>query len=283
MISPMLFYIVSFIYLGAVVLYVAHLAVRNNFIGRMATSLSWLALALQTLGFFLRWRESYLVGVGHVPLTNWYESLIFFSMSVAFLYLLMERKFKFRAAGLPAMFIAFVLSAYPSLSGAVTPNIQPLMPALKSNWLVSHVITCFFSYGAFAVSFGICIFYLIKRQVEKRGGQNAKWSRFLPASKVLDDMSYKMISIGFPLLTIGILTGAAWANTAWGTYWSWDPKETWSLITWLIYAAFLHARIALGWRGRRAAILNIFGFIAVIITYIGVNKLAIFQGLHTYV
>ena len=125
--------------------------------------------------------------------------------------------------------------------------------------------------------------YLLKQRAEKKDSDKGFLTNVLPESQMLDEMSYQIISIGFPLLTVGILTGAAWANTAWGTYWSWDPKETWSLITWLIYAAYLHARITLGWRGVRAAVINIIGFVAVIITYIGVNKLAIFQGLHSYV
>jgi cytochrome c-type biogenesis protein CcsB len=168
--------------------------------------------------------------------------------------------------------------AYASLN----PNdIQPLVPALKSNWLISHVVSCFVGYAAFAVSFGVSILYLFRARSEKRSPKSSEsfWD-FLPSSSALDEIGYKTIAIGFPLLTIGIVTGAFWANVAWGTYWSWDPKETWSLIVWLIYAAYLHARITRGWRGKRAAILSIVGFIATLFCYLGVNL--ILSGLHSY-
>ncbi len=159
--------------------------------------------------------------------------------------------------------------AYASL----TPNeIQPLVPALQSNWLISHVVTCFVGYAAFAVSFGVSFLYLFKVKAENRPGRkDGVLTGYLPASEVLDEVGYKTIAIGFPLLTIGIITGAFWANVAWGTYWSWDPKETWSLIVWLIYAAYLHARITKGWRGNKAAVLSIVGFSATLFCYLGVN------------
>lgn len=165
---------------------------------------------------------------------------------------------------------------------AMNPNdIQPLVPALQSNWLISHVVTCFVGYAAFALSFVVSILYLFKAGSEKRSPKSAgSFLCFLPSSAGLDEIGYKTIAIGFPLLTIGIVTGAFWANVAWGTYWSWDPKETWSLIVWLIYAAYLHARITRGWRGKRAAILSIVGFAATLFCYLGVNL--ILSGLHSY-
>jgi cytochrome c-type biogenesis protein CcsB len=168
--------------------------------------------------------------------------------------------------------------AYASLN----PNeIQPLIPALQSNWLISHVVTCFVGYAAFAVSFGVSFLYLFKMKTEKKPAKNpGGLLDYLPASDLLDEVGYKTIAIGFPLLTIGIITGAFWANVAWGTYWSWDPKETWSLIVWLIYAAYLHARITKGWRGKKAAALSIIGFSATIFCYLGVNLLL--SGLHSY-
>ncbi|MCL5808118.1 MAG: c-type cytochrome biogenesis protein CcsB, partial [Deltaproteobacteria bacterium] len=133
----------------------------------------------------------------------------------------------------------------------------------------------------FAVSFTVSILYLFKAGSERRFPKSSGDSGgVLPASSVLDEIGYKTIAIGFPLLTIGIVTGAFWANVAWGTYWSWDPKETWSLIVWLIYAAYLHARITRGWRGRKAAILSIVGFAATVFCYLGVNL--ILSGLHSY-
>ena len=161
-------------------------------------------------------------------------------------------------------------------------GIEPLVPALQSNWLLYHVITCFLGYAAFAVACGISIMYLIKTAIEgssTTASAGGLMSMF-PPLKVLDDLNYRSIMIGFPLLTLGIITGAAWANYAWGTYWSWDPKETWSLIVWFVYAAFLHARITKGWVGKRAAWLSVIGFAATIFCYLGVNLFL--SGLHSY-
>ncbi|MGA1865424.1 MAG: c-type cytochrome biogenesis protein CcsB, partial [bacterium] len=152
-------------------------------------------------------------------------------------------------------------------------------PALQSNWLLIHVVTCFFGYAAFAIAFGFSIMYLIKHGHEKDGLKTGFIS-LLPSSQVLDDLEYKAVAVGFPFLTLGIITGAAWAHYAWGSYWSWDPKETWSLITWFVYAAFLHARFTAGWRGKRTAILSILGFLFVLMTYFGVSFLL--GGLHSY-
>jgi cytochrome c-type biogenesis protein CcsB len=154
----------------------------------------------------------------------------------------------------------------------IDPNIRPLIPALQSNWLVAHVFTCFLGYAGFAVSFVAAILLLVSRA-------SANIASVLPDKRLLDEIVYRSILIGFPLLTLGIITGAAWAEHAWGSYWSWDPKETWSLITWLVYAGFLHARLSRGWSGRRTALLSVIGFFAVMFTYFGVNYL---PGLHSY-
>jgi cytochrome c-type biogenesis protein CcsB len=166
--------------------------------------------------------------------------------------------------------------AYASLSSNVRDEIEPLIPALQSNWLTYHVLTCFLGYAAFAVSFGASIAYLIKDRKANMSSENS----LLPQITVLDEVIYKGVGVGFLLLGIGIITGAVWANYAWGSYWSWDPKETWSLITWLIYATFLHARLTRGWRGKKTAILSIIGFCGVIFTFLGVNYLL--SGLHSY-
>jgi len=158
-------------------------------------------------------------------------------------------------------------------------SIQPLVPALQSYWLHAHVITCFVGYAAFAVSAGTAVMFLMKAKQEEAKTTGGVVG-VLPPTKVLDELVYKAIMWGFPFLTAGIITGAAWANYAWGTYWSWDPKETWSLIVWLVYAAFLHARVTRGWHGRRAAILSIAGFLATIMCYLGVNL--VLSGLHSY-
>ncbi|HDS15672.1 MAG TPA: c-type cytochrome biogenesis protein CcsB [Proteobacteria bacterium] len=277
--NTFIFSIVTFVYLAAMVVYVVYLAFRHPLVARSATVIllaGWLA---QTVAIGLRWYESYELGIGHAPMSNLYESLVFFSWTIIMLYLFIEYKYKISVLGAFVTPFAFLGMAYASISPAVNETIQPLVPALQSNWLISHVVTCFLGYAAFAVSCGLSITFILKKRYEESRRRGGPLGAF-PSSLVLDELVYKTIAIGFPLLTIGIVTGAAWANYAWGTYWSWDPKETWSLITWFIYAAFLHARITRGWRGIKAATLSIVGFLAVLFTYLGVNLLL--SGLHSY-
>jgi cytochrome c-type biogenesis protein CcsB len=280
MISARLVSAVTFLYLFCAVLYFIHLAFRAKRLGKFASGAAWVTLLIQTAAILLRWVESYQMGIGHIPLSNMYESLVFFSWGIALLYLLWERKLKSRVFGALALPFAFAFNAYASLAPGISAKIDPLIPALQSNWLHAHVITCFLAYSSFALSCAVGIIYLIKLRKKEEAGPGGKGSGLFPALDSLDELIYKTIVVGFPLLTIGIVTGAAWANYAWGAYWSWDPKETWSLITWFVYAIFLHARITRDWRGKRTAILSILGFIAVIFTYFGVNYLL--SGLHSY-
>jgi cytochrome c-type biogenesis protein CcsB len=277
MTNSLLFGISIFVYFFSMLLYVSYLAFRSEGIGKIATFSLFAGVLIETVAIGMRWYESYQLGIGRAPLTNLYESLVFFAWMIAIVYLLIERKFKIKALGAFVTPFPFIIMAYASLN----PNeIQPLVPALQSNWLISHVVTCFVGYAAFAVSFGASILYLFKVRVENLSAKSTGLLGYIPSSSTLDEVGYKTIAIGFPLLTIGIVTGAFWANVAWGTYWSWDPKETWSLIVWLIYAAYLHARITRGWRGTRAAALSIVGFLATIFCYLGVNL--ILSGLHSY-
>ncbi|NWF54057.1 MAG: c-type cytochrome biogenesis protein CcsB [Syntrophaceae bacterium] len=268
---------VTFLYLLCTVLYFIFLAFRAERLGRLATGAAWTTLGIQTTAILLRWVESYQLGFGRAPLTNMYESLVFFSWCIALLYLLWERNLKSRVIGAFALPFAFAFNAYASLAPGVSAKIDPLIPALQSNWLHAHVITCFLAYAAFALSCAVSIVYLIKL---RKKGKREKEGAFFPGLDSLDELIYRTIVVGFPLLTIGIVTGAAWANYAWGAYWSWDPKETWSLITWFVYAIFLHARISRDWRGKRTAILSLIGFVSVMFTYFGVNYLL--SGLHSY-
>ncbi len=278
MTNSLLFGITIFIYFFSMALYISYLAFRSETLGKICTFSLFTGVVVETSAIGLRWYESYQMGIGRAPLTNLYESLVFFAWTIAIFYLLMERKFKIKTVGAFVTPFPFIIMAYASLN----PNeIQPLVPALKSNWLIAHVVTCFVGYAAFAVSFGVSILYLFKMKAENKPGKNRGiLLDYLPSSELLDEIGYKTIAIGFPLLTIGIITGAFWANVAWGTYWSWDPKETWSLIVWLIYAAYLHARITRGWRGKKAALLSILGFAATLFCYLGVNLLL--SGLHSY-
>jgi cytochrome c-type biogenesis protein CcsB len=209
-----------------------------------------------------------------------YESLVFFSWCIALLNLLWEWKLKSRFLGAFTMPFAFLFIAYASLAPGISDRIDPLIPALQSNWLHAHVITCFISYASFALSCAMSIIYLMKLREKEKGQEETRLTTLFPSLDSLDGLVYKTIVVGFPLLTLGIVTGAAWANYAWGSYWSWDPKETWSLITWFVYAIFLHARFAREWRGKRTALLSIIGFAAVIFTYFGVNY--VLSGLHSY-
>ncbi len=268
----------TFAYLFATFFYVAYLAFRTRLVGNIATGLALLGVFVHTAGKVLRWVESYRMGIGHAPLSNMYESMSFFALCVMAAYLVVEWRFKVKTLGAVVAPIAFIILAANALF--FPDEIRPLVPALQSNWLLYHVITSFVSYGAFAVSFGISLVYLIKMRAEKGGLKEGSILAIFPDLKVLDEVNYKSIAVGFPLLSLGIITGAAWANYAWGTYWSWDPKETWSLITWFIYAAYLHARLTRGWQGKRAAVLSIIGFAAVVFTYFGVNFLL--SGLHSY-
>ena len=278
--SSNLFNVTMIAYMVSTCIFFAMLASRNKAVGIAGTYAALFGFVVQTVAIGLRWKESYDQGHGHAPLSNLYESVVFFAWTIVLIFLVIDFKYKYRAIGFFVIPFALFGMAWAQLS--LDAGIQPLVPALQSNWLVYHVITCFLGYAAFAVACGISIMYLIREKVEQTGGNVSAGGTLamFPSIRILDDLNYKAIMIGFPLLTLGIVTGAIWANYAWGTYWSWDPKETWSLIVWFIYAAFLHARITRGWVGRRAAILSIIGFAATIFCYLGVNLLL--SGLHSY-
>ncbi|NTV50246.1 MAG: c-type cytochrome biogenesis protein CcsB [Geobacteraceae bacterium] len=280
MTSSLLFNITTFAYLASMLLFFVFLAARTKAFGTAGMLTAYFGLLAQTVAIGLRWKESYDIGVGHAPLSNLYESVVFFAWTIVLIYALLDIKYKYRVIGAFVMPFALLGMAWAQLG--LNTGIEPLVPALQSNWLLYHVITCFLGYAAFAVACGISIMYLIKANHDandQKTGEASVMSMFPPA-RVLDDLNYQAIMIGFPLLTLGIITGAAWANYAWGTYWSWDPKETWSLIVWFVYAAFLHARITKGWVGKRAAWLSIIGFAATIFCYLGVNLFL--SGLHSY-
>ena len=277
--SSFLLGITTFAYLLCTLLYLSGVLFRYRPLLVTGSAVSGLTLIIQTAGILLRWRESYQLGYGHAPLSNLYESLVFAAWTIILIYLILELRTKQRVLGVfPALF-AFLAMAYASFSTQVDSKILPLIPALKSNWLIAHVVTCFLGYAAFAVSCGISALYLVRKSASNNPHPKGI-AELLPAPRQLDEFNYQMIVFGFLWLSLGIITGSIWANSAWGTYWSWDPKETWSLITWLVYAALLHARSMQGWRGKRVAWLSITGFGCVLFTYFGVNFLL--SGLHSY-
>jgi len=407
--SSLLFNLATLAYLVAMVLYISYLAFRKEGIGKTASIVTMIGLVVQTVALFLRWRESYQMDIGRVPLSNLYESLVFFTWSTVLIYLVVEYKYKTRAFGAFVLPVAFLALAFINVAG-ISKDITPLVPALKSNWLFYHVLISFLGYAAFGIAFAVSMIYLLmdtdehgpprhlytgigaivvlallgnfmasqgerlktafwmglgalvlawfiylittgskhksqvflfwsicvtmtmsllagmgidsvslvfhplaegesfKKHLFEATFLNASapiaiiswvavialfwliWSKgmglknllkqYMPPLDQLDDVTYRMIAIGWPLLTGGIITGAVWANSAWGTYWSWDPKETWSLITWFVYAIYLHARYVRGWKGTQMAVISAVGFLAVIFTYLGVNL--VLSGLHSY-
>ncbi len=236
---------------------------RTAAIGRYATMLAWLAVCALGAGLIFR-----AIATGHGPFQNMYEFSLAFAFGVLVAYMYFERKYHQRILALIAMPVALAMMGY---AATIPSTIEPLVPALQNNLLLTvHVAVAIVAYGSFAIAFGAALLYVIQPE----GG---RWG--LPKPQVLDEIGYRAVVVGYPFLTLTIILGAVWANTAWGTYWSWDPKETASLVTWLIYGAYLHARVVRGWRGERAAWLLMLGFGAVLFTYFG-NLF--FGGLHSY-
>ncbi len=272
--SLMFFDITYWMYLIVAVLYLGFWLSRNKWLGQAATVFTFIALFANFMFLVSRTVES-----GHAPFSNLYESMVFFTFALVAGYLFMEFKYKMKVVGAFVMPLAFLALVVTSLLPFRYQSVEPLNPALQSIWLEIHVFSTFLGYAGFALSFGLSIMYLLKSRKgasESGGGPIG----IFPKSSVLDELAYKTIAWGFPFLTVGIITGGVWANYAWGTYWSWDPKETWSLITWFIYAAYLHARVTRGWRGKKAAYLSISGFIAMAFLYWGVAF--VLPGLHAY-
>ena len=272
-----------------------------------------------------RWLEA-----GYFPLSNLYESLFFLAWGITTMHFVAERMSRSRLVGVVTSPVAMGITAFAALTLPVEmQESAPLVPALKSNWLMMHVSVMMLSYSTLMVGSAIAIGFLIitrGQKVELKGSSVGTGSfrdrikqktvqinpdsayastsstgntavldlpqtetetetvtlspERLSLAETLDNISYRVIGLGFPLLTIGIIAGGVWANEAWGSYWSWDPKETWAFITWLVFAAYLHARITRGWQGRKPAILAAIGFVVVWVCYLGVNLLG--KGLHSY-
>ncbi len=227
---------------------------------------------LHTVNVILRYIIS-----GHIPISNMHEATSFFTWSILLLFFIIELRYRVGLLGSFIMPGVFILM----LSSSILPReIKPLTPVLQSYWLGIHTTLAFIGDAAFAMACGIGIMYLIQEHFVKKKRLGDLFHR-LPSLEILDEVNYRMITIGFPLLTLAIITGAMWAESAWGSYWRWDPKEVWSLITWIIYALIIHVRHTAGWRGRKAASLSIIGFISVLFTFFGVNFLL--KGLHGFV
>ena len=296
--SLFLFDLTFWLYLAAVALYIGYVALgRMRFqlataghgnaatpdwsipIGQLATMITGVGLCVNTMALGMRSYERYQLTGTFAPWSNQFEAMAFVAWSIIVGYLILEFKYGIKAIGAFVVSIGFLAMGAASLLPYRYQTAEPLVPALNSYWIYIHVSVTLASYAAFAMAAGLGVMYLLKERAERKGTISSVTSTF-PSLETIDELGYKAITIGFPLLAFGIILGAMWANYAWGGYWSWDPKETWSLIVWLIYGAYIHARMTRGWEGHRAAIYAIFGFLMVIFCFWGVNFLL--SGLHAY-
>ena len=278
------------LFLGMVMYWISLVIPKNNLIFKLSRGIVLISNLLFGSTLLIRW-----VGEGYFPLSNLYESLIFLSWTISFIHLFVESKTQSRIIGSLATPLVFFISGFSSLTLPVEmQKALPLVPSLQSNWLMMHVSMMMISYATLIVGSLFSLLYLAfvyfnkdqkELSIEVSGNQNSSISTSSNSSKLslletVDIWSYRIIGLGFPFLTIGIISGAVWANEAWGSYWSWDPKETWALITWLVFAIYLHSRLLNGWQGKKAAALGSAGFFVIWICYLGVNFLG--KGLHSY-
>ncbi len=228
------------------------------------------AYLLHVSYFAVRWVES-----GRIPVTNFFEAANFLGMGIILVFLVMEFRFKIAALGSFMLPLVLILMIPTSV---ISGRIEEIKPVLKSGWLGVHTSFAVLGDAAFAFSFIVSIMYLIQERQLKTKHLGAIFHR-LPSLDIMDTLGYKALTLGWPLFTLGMITGSIWANSAWGTYWSWDPKETWSLITWVIYLVLLHLR-TIGWRGRKMAFLSIIGFVFVLVSFFVVSRVNV--GKHTF-
>jgi len=273
----------SALYVLATVTYFVYIFSNTNYIGKLATVLTWAASIFGFVGLMVRWRESYIINFdyGHIPVSSLYEVFILFAVITALMYLYYEEKSKTRALGgfvmlIVSVSVAFLLWYTFDREAHV---IQPLVPALKSYWMKIHVPANFVGYGGFAIASMIGMAFLIREKVFQRYPESL-FIKKMPLPEIMDDLMYKTIAIGFAFFTIATVLGAMWAAEAWGGYWSWDPKETWALIVWLNYAAWLHLRTSKGWRGAPMAWWALIGLLITTFAFLGVNMFL--SGLHSY-
>jgi len=267
-----IFYCSLILYLASTVSYLLYLVVYKRIVEQIGYYTLISGLVVHLLATILRYIQA-----GYTPITNFHEALSFLALSIACVFLYMKREYKIDTMGsiiVPTISLLLIwASFYPS-------DIKPLPPVLKSYWLPIHTIFSFVGNAIFFIGFFVSVMYLITERSVKQKRSSALSHR-LPSLEILDRVNYRCIAYGFPFLTIGIISGSIWAGFAWGSYWSWDPKETWSLITWIVYAILIHNRLAIGWRGRKTAYMMIIGFLSILFTFFGVNLLL--GGLHAYI
>ncbi len=283
MFSIKLIMAMNVIFLFSAICYILLLFAPDSFIGRMATTTAWVGIYVGGSMLLLRWYESYLFmdgSIGHAPVSNLYEVFMLLFCIMAIIYLQWEKRYQAQAMG------AFVMALIAAgvffeiwLASIGQADIKPLVPALQSYWMKIHVPLNFVGYGSFAVACGAGMAYLTREWLENHHS-NGTMIKAFPTLEQLDELAYKSVAVGFPAFTLATILGAAWAAEAWGGYWSWDPKETWALIVWLVYAAYLHVRIQHGWEGRTLAWWTVSGFLITVFCFLGVNMYL--SGLHSY-
>jgi cytochrome c-type biogenesis protein CcsB len=277
-----------FLFFAMVFYWISLYVPKNNFLFQTSKILVLFSNLLFTFTLLTRW-----IREGYFPLSNLYESLIFLCWGLSSIHLFIEFQTKSRLIGSISTPLMFFLSGFSSLTlPTEMQKALPLVPSLQSNWLMMHVSMMMISYATLIVGSLLSILYLaflwfqsskVQLSVDSSSNESVLLqtrSAKLSLLETVDIWSYRIIGLGFPFLTIGIISGAVWANEAWGSYWSWDPKETWALITWLVFAIYLHSRLLKGWQGQKAALLGSSGFFVIWICYLGVNFLG--KGLHSY-
>lgn len=278
--ESILFLVTLASYFVTMLLYFLYVAVKKPVLSKLAIRVQIGALLVHTAAIVLRG-----AAMGRLPMANQYEFSTAFSWALALVSLVFILKFRFPVLGAFASPVTLLLAVYAGvqklnelkvIAAGGADSIRNLMPALRSSWLGIHVSTVIIAYGAFGVSFVLSLIFLFRDKMK----ENGFWDMHIPKKEKLDTISYRCVSLGMMFLTVTIGIGGIWAENAWGSYWTWDPKETWALVTWVIYLVYLHLRIRRGWNGKTAAIFGIVGFICVLFTYIGVNTLL--PGLHSY-
>jgi cytochrome c-type biogenesis protein CcsB len=256
------------LYVAAMALYAAAWKSTKKAVAQAGTALMLAALVMNLGLFVVRWHEA-----GRAPLKSLFESLVFFALCIAIVYVFFEGIYKTRVFGVPATLLALGCLVYALMRWDA--EIVKLPPALQSPWFVPHVMVYFVGYAAVAIAAALAVIQLLAPRVPVVGKLLTMKAGTVMTGKPLDieKMSYELVRFGFVLLTVGLLVGSVWAKSAWGDFWVWDPKENWSLVTWLIYGGYLHLRRVRGWRGERAAWLLVIGFAVVMFTYLGMHLL----------
>lgn len=258
-------------YLAAAIMGIVELFKGTKLTSRVMFFMAGIGFFSHTISIIYRY-----IYAGHIPISTPHEAASFFSWCIVLMFFIIELTYRVGLLGSFIMPLVFILM----MSSSMLPReVKSLSPVLQSYWLGIHTVLAFLGNAAFAMAFGIGIMYLIQERYVKSKRIGDLFRR-LPSLQSLDEVNYRLITWGFPLLTLAIITGSLWADTAWGTYWRWDAREVWSLITWFIYAIILHARLLAGWRGRRAALLSIIGFLTILIAFFGIKLLK--KGMHVF-